>query len=84
MTSGIYVVTKVDNYGFNKFHTPSKMAFSSREAVIEGILADIQGNWEPNDYDIEELKSTLYVRNKGRHYGEYYYETEFVSTVEFE
>ena len=80
----IYIVTRYDNYGYDQSHSPERKAFTSRQAVIDGIKKAIKGDWDDEDWDEKDLEENLSIYNKGRHWGDYRFETEEISTTDWE
>lgn len=82
----IYIVTKYDNYGFNKHYEPEVRAFTSLENAHDAILLDIKDDWEESEISkvFENLKDGAYsVHNSQRHWGEYKYTLDEIKSGNF-
>jgi hypothetical protein len=85
----VYVVSYYSNYQNQKYYTPYKKAFLSREKVIEFLISKLDeemkssGYWiEWKDEDIKDINNNLSL-NLRYGYGNYRYVTEEISLVEF-
>lgn len=85
----VFIVTRHENYGFNKYHEPMKKAFLTRESVIE-YLKEYWKNENSDTLDanldvknLAEIEDELYC-SLNRGYGDYHCETEEISLINFE
>lgn len=86
----VYIVTHIDNYGFNRHNEPTRRAFLYVESVIGFLKEQIAEQMKYEKYSDEDRAKYIKIAEEdlefdySKSYGEYKYFTEEFSLSEFE